>query len=69
VQERFRGCVGNLSLVRDAAVIQNAKFLEQPDVLKGAGDAPLGDRMRRFAYQLLTAKPDAALRGAIDAGD
>jgi hypothetical protein len=60
VQQRFRGCVSNLAVVRDADIIQNAQFLEQPDVLKGAGNAPLGDRMRRKAYQFLTAQLDAA---------
>ena len=39
VQQRLRGRVGNLAVVRDADIIQYAQFLEEPDVLKGAGNA------------------------------
>ncbi len=44
----------------DEDVLERRHVLEQPDVLEGAGDAALRERVRRLAGQILAAEEDAA---------
>ena len=58
-----------LTVKRDAHIVQHGQVFEQADVLEGARDAQVGDLVGFFAHQLGFAQPDAAFGGFVHAGD
>ncbi len=50
-------------------VVQRAQLGEQPDVLKGAGEAAARNQERLHAGDVLPVQRDLSLGGRIDAGD
>jgi hypothetical protein len=53
----------------DENVFEGGHVLEEPDVLEGAADPTLGDRVRRPPRQVFTGEDDLALRGLVHARD
>ena len=53
----------------DEDVLECGHVLEEPDVLEGAADPALGDRVRRLPRQVLTGEDDLPLRRLVHAGD
>src|SRR5262249_40681493 len=56
-----------MRVAADEEVLQDARMLEELDVLKGAGDAAAGDLVRRRAGDVLVLEDDAPRRALVDA--
>jgi hypothetical protein len=68
-EDRAHDAAAEARMHADQYVLQRRHVLEEPDVLEGAADASLRERVRRLAGEVLAAEGDRAVGRLVDPGE